>query len=408
MQALARIKAAERILRGRFEEIDEVAYCNLAKVLEAFKHHHIQDFHFNQSSGYGYGDSGRDALEAVYSQVFAGEDALVRSQIVSGTHAIAACLLGILRPGDTLVSAAGAPYDTLRSVIGHAGGPKGCLTERGVNYREIALDDHMKPDFAAMESGLPVDCALVMIQRSRGYSLRPALNIDELRSLCLAIRRLAPRAVIFIDNCYGEFTDIYEPLEIGADLIAGSLIKNPGGGLAPSGGYIAGSRDLVDAAACHITAPGLGKELGASLINPRLLFQGLFQAPHITAQAMKTAVLMAYIFAAEGYETYPCWNEQRGDIVQAICLASEDEVQKFCQTVQSNSPVGSMANLEYAPLPGYDSHVIMAAGTFVQGSSIELSCDAPLRPPYCVYIQGGLSYEHGRYVACKLLETFGL
>ena len=406
MQIIARIKAVEKILRHRFEEIDEVAFANQVKVLEAFKQHHIQDYHFNQSSGYGYGDSGRDALEAVFSEVFAGEDALVRSQIVSGTHAIAACLMGLLRSGDTLVSAAGSPYDTLRTVIGWPEKQKGSLVERGVQYLEIALDDHLHPDLSAIQEGLPEDCTMVMVQRSRGYSLRPALDIPDLRALFRAIRRRAPRAVIFVDNCYGEFTDLYEPLEIGADLIAGSLIKNPGGGLVPSGGYIVGRRELVESAAYHLTAPGLGKELGASLINPRLLFQGLFLSPHVTAQAMKTAVLLAYLFAEEGYEAYPQWHESRGDIVQAICMTSEDEVQKFCQIVQSNSPVGSGVRLEYAPLPGYESQIIMAAGTFIQGSSIELSCDAPLRSPYCVYIQGGLSYEHGRYVACKLLEKW--
>lgn len=406
MQVLTRIKSAERYLRERFEEIDEIAFSNQVKVLEAFKQEHIQDYHFNQTSGYGYGDSGRDALEAVYSQVFAGEDALVRSQIVSGTHAITACLMGLLQAGDSLVSVSGSPYDTLRTVIGWPVPQKGSLTERGVCYGEIALDDHLGPDYQAIARELPPSCKMAMIQRSRGYSLRPALNIDDLRRLCQAIRYRAPGTIIFIDNCYGEFTDLYEPLEIGADLIAGSLIKNPGGGLAPSGGYIVGRQELVESAAFHLTAPGLGKELGASLINNRLFFQGLFLAPHVTAQAMKIAVLFAYLFTELGYETYPRWNESRGDIVQAVCLANEDEVQRFCQHLQSNSPVGSRVHLEYAPMPGYDSQIIMAAGTFVQGSSIELSCDAPLRSPYCVYMQGGLSYEHGRYVACKLLENW--
>ncbi len=404
MHQLARIKAAEKILSARFEEIEEIAYFNQVKVLEAFKQQNVQDYHFNQSSGYGYGDSGRDALEAVYSQVFASEDSLVRSQIVSGTHAITACLMGILRPGDLIVSAAGAPYDTLRTVIGYPSPQKGSLTDRGIKYSEISLDDHGLVDLQAVSSSLPPTAKMVLIQRSRGYALRRALDINDIRALCVIIRARSPEAIIFIDNCYGEFTDLYEPLEVGADLIAGSLIKNPGGGLALSGGYIAGRSELVEAAADHLTAPGLGKELGASLVNPRSMFQGLFLAPHVTAQAMKTAVLLAYLFAESGYETYPHWNESRGDIVQAICLADEHEVQRFCQLIQSNSPVGSQVRLEYAPLPGYDHQVIMAAGTFVQGSSIEISCDAPMRSPYCVFVQGGLSYEHGRYVASRLME----
>lgn len=404
MQALDMVKKAEQVLRDKFQALEEIAYYNQVKVLNAFKKHHIRDVHFNSSSGYGYGDIGRDVLEEVYKDVFASEDALVRGQIVSGTHAISACLFGILRPGEELVSVTGAPYDTLQSIIGKNNSLKGTLIDRGIIYREVNLTLEGKPALEDIQKSITEKTKMAFIQRSRGYSLRPALTVDEIRELVQVIKKANPSTIIMVDNCYGEFTDTVEPIEAGADIMAGSLIKNPGGGLAPSGGYIAGKKELVEQVAYHLTAPGLGKELGASLINNRCFYQGLFAAPHVVLQALKGAVLLAYIFEQYGYEVYPSWQERRGDIVQAVKLGSAEEVLAFCQIIQSNSPVDSDVKLEYSDMPGYDNKVVMAAGTFIQGSSIELSCDAPLRFPYCVYVQGGLTYEHIRYVTVRLIE----
>lgn len=404
MQALDIIKKAERDLREKFMELEEITYYNQVKVIESFKKYHIRDIHFNSSSGYGYGDIGRDVLEDVYKDVFAAEDALVRGQIVSGTHAISACLFGLLRFGEEIVSVTGAPYDTLQSIIGKNNSISGTLLDKGVKYQEVELTPEGKPDREKITRAIKKDTKMALIQRSRGYSLRPALTVREIGELIGIIKKVNPNIIVMVDNCYGEFTDIKEPTEVGADIIAGSLIKNPGGGLAPSGGYIAGKKELVEQVAYHLTAPGLGKELGASLINNRCFYQGLFLAPHVVLQALKGAVLLAYIFENQGFEVYPSWQEKRGDIVQAIKFDNAEEVLTFCQIIQSNSPVDSDVRLEYSSMPGYDNKVVMAAGTFIQGSSIELSCDAPFRFPYCVYVQGGLTYEHVRYVATRLIE----
>lgn len=405
MKAIDLIRKAESEMTHLFAEFAEIAYCNQEKVLNAFQNKHIRDYHFNPSSGYGYNDIGRDTLEELYAQIFEAEDAMVRSQVVSGTHAISACLFGILRPGDELVSVIGSPYDTLGNVIGKQTGTAGTLVERGVIYKEIPLDFNGKPNLNAITAGISLKTRMALIQRSKGYTLRPSLRVDEIRQVIDVIKKANPATIVMVDNCYGEFTDICEPIEAGADLIAGSLIKNPGGGLATAGGYITGQKDLVEQVACHITAPGLGKELGASLLNNRQLYQGLFVAPHVVQQALKGAALLAYCFQQYGYKVFPEWDEPRGDIVQAVKLNSAEEVLKFCQIVQSGSPVDSDVRLEFAGMPGYTDQIVMAAGTFVQGSSIEISCDAPLREPYCVYIQGGLTYEHGRYVAGKLVEN---
>lgn len=404
LDALSYIRQAERELQAIFQFYEETAFINQHKVLTALQDHRVRDSHFNISTGYGYGDLGRDELESIYAQIFGAEDALVRSQIVSGTHAISACLMAVLRPGDEVLSLVGSPYDTLLNAIGTKTPHKGSLIERGVRYREIALNNNGEPDMEAIRTGIRADTRMVLIQRSRGYSLRPALHIEQIDALIKLIRSVNPATIIFLDNCYGEFTDKLEPTQLGADLMAGSLIKNPGGGLAPSGGYVLGRKDLIEEVAYHITAPGLGKELGASLINNRLLYQGLFLAPHVVLQAMKTSCLLAYIFEQAGFDVYPRWNERRGDIVQAIKMNNADEVIRFCQIVQSSSPVDSDVKLEYADMPGYADQVVMAAGTFIQGSSIELSCDAPLREPYTVYSQGALTYEHGRYAAMQLIN----
>lgn len=398
------IREAEKDLAMEFHYYDEIAYVNQVKVLNAFKNHRVRENNFHPASGYGYGDYARDNLEAIYTEVFGGEDALVRSQIVSGTHAIASCLLALLRPGDELISITGAPYDTLGKVIGKNKPIRGTIIEKGIDYKEVPLNDEGHPDIEAIRRAVSDKTTMVLIQRSKGYSLRPSLGINTIKTLIDTVKSINPSTIVMVDNCYGEFAEDTEPPQVGADITAGSLIKNPGGGLAPSGGYIIGRQNLVEEISYYLTAPGLGKDLGASLLNSRWLYQGLFMAPHTVMQAIKGACLIAYIFEKYGYDVFPRWNERRVDIVQAIKLGSPDEVLKLCQIIQSNSPIDSDVQLEYALLPGYTDQVVMAAGTFVQGSSIELSCDAPLREPYCAYLQGGLTYEHVRFVASKIIE----
>lgn len=407
MQALKMIVDAEKILQERFKEFEAVAYSNQIKVLESFRKYRVRENCFAPTSGYGYGDMGRDTLEEIYADIFRSEDALVRGQIVSGTHAIAACLFGLLRPGDELLSLTGTPYDTLANIIGiGASPPNGCLIERGIDYREASLTKNGQVDLEQIASAVTSSTKMVLIQRSRGYSLRQSLNVEQIKNIIDTVKQVNQQAIVMVDNCYGEFTGTSEPIEAGADIIAGSLIKNPGGGLALSGGYAAGKKELIEAVASHITAPGLGKELGSSLASIRGFYQGLFMAPHTVLQALKGSALISYLFEQYNYEVYPRWNENRGDIVQIIKLNSPENVLKFCQVIQEFSPVDSDVLLEYADMPGYTDQIVMAAGTFVQGSSIELSCDAPLRAPYCVFLQGGLTYEHVRYVAKHLLEKF--
>ncbi len=405
MEPIGIIRHAEKKLAGLYAELEETAYYNQIKILEAFQAEKIRDYHFSPSSGYGYGDIGRDSLESVYARVFESEDALIRSGIASGTHAISICLMGLLRDGDSLLSICGSPYDTLGRVIGKGGAARGTLIDRGISYSEVALDNEGKPDIERIAQNVGPSTSMVLIQRSRGYSLRAALSIAQLAELSRVVRQKNPQAIIMLDNCYGEFTEKAEPGRI-VDIMAGSLIKNPGGGLATGGGYICGKANLVEQAAWQLTAPGLGKELGSNPAGHRTNYQGLFMAPHTVLQALKGAILLAYVFEEMGYNTLPKWNEARPDIVQVVQLKNESEVLRFCQVVQSGSPVDSDLRLEFAPMPGYEDRVVMAAGTFIQGSSIELSCDAPCREPYSVYIQGGLTYEHCRYVACRLLEEF--
>ncbi len=406
MHTLSLIRSAEQELRDVYSHYEEIAFGNQARVLKAFQNHTVRESYFAPSSGYGYGDQGRDELESIYAQVMDTEDAMVRGQIVSGTHAISACLAALVQPGQQMLAVAGTPYDTLTRVIGsHEPGP-GTLTARGIKYDEVPLHNSGRPDHRAIAAHVKADTRLALIQRSRGYSLRPALRVEDIAELVRVIRAANPATIIFVDNCYGEFTDIREPSAAGADLMAGSLIKNPGGGLAPSGGYIAGYRELVAEVAYHLTAPGLGKALGASLANKRSLYQGLFMAPHTVLQAMKGSILLAYVFRELGYEVFPGPDQPRGDIVQAVRLGSADQVIRFCQIVQNSSPIDSDVHLEYGEVPGYTDPIVMAAGTFVQGSSIEISCDAPLREPYVAYWQGGLSYEHCRLTIKNLAESF--
>ena len=353
----------------------------------------ISDAHFKTSTGYAYGDIGREKLDELYAVIFKAERALVRTQFVSGTHALATVLFGILRPGDELVSITGEPYDTMQTVIGHAHAAKGSLKEFGISYRELPMLNG-KVDFNNIKNVITSKSKVALIQRSRGYSMREPLSTDDISKICAEVKSVNPHCITFVDNCYGEFVETREPVEAGADIIAGSLIKNIGGGLAPTGGYIVGRADLVELASYRLTAPGMGDELGASLGTPRLLYQGLFFAPHVTAQALKGAVFAASLFSRLGYNTHPLPTDKRGDIIQAIELKTADNLIKFCRAIQEYSPVDSFAAPEPWDMPGYEDKIIMAAGTFVQGASIEFSADGPLRPPYNVYLQGGLTFEH--------------
>lgn len=405
MTAAELIKQAEKALQEKFACFEEIAYQNQVKVLKAFQEHRVREAYFSPSSGYGYGDTGRDELEVICAEIMGAEEALLRSTIVSGTHAISACLQALVSPGQEILSLVGRPYDTLCRVIGTGEPRRGTLTAKGIIYKEAPLDSLGKPDPEAIQSMTGADTRLALIQRSRGYTARPSLTVGEIEELIRIVRAANPETIVFVDNCYGEFTALQEPIQVGADIMAGSLIKNPGGGLAPSGGYVTGRRELVEMVAEQLTAPGLGKALGASLTDKRWFYQGLFLAPHTVLQALKGAALLAYVFSEMGFEALPAWDDARGDIVQGVRLKSADQVLRFCQTVQASSPVDSDVRLEYAQVPGYDEQIVMAAGTFVQGSSMELSCDAPLREPYIAYLQGGLTYEHCRWAVKMLAEN---
>ena len=388
-------EAAEQDCRDIFEHIDRVAQANAEKVLAAFQDNRVSDTMFSGTTGYGYDDIGRDTLDKIYAQVFGAEDAIVRVQFVNGTHTLTAALFGMLRPGDTLVSVIGAPYDTLQGVIGMTGDAPGNLRQYGVTYRQVDTTPDGKPDLAAIAAGVH-GAKAVLIQRSRGYSVRDSLTIPVLREVIETVRKAEPNAYIMVDNCYGEFVDTIEPPELGADIIAGSLIKNPGGGLAVTGGYIAGRHELVEAAAMRLTCPGIGRECGATMGQNRLLYQGFFLAPHVTAQALKTAVFCARIMENLGYHALPRYDAPRADIVQMIEFGKGEALERFCRGIQRGAPVDSFVTPVPWDMPGYEDPVIMAAGSFVQGASIELSADGPMRAPFTAYLQGGLTYESGK------------
>lgn len=380
--------------REAFARMDEVAEYNTRKVLDAMRACRVSDAHFGVSAGYAYSDLGREKLDELYARVFGAERALVRTQFVSGTHALATVLFGILRPGDQLVSITGAPYDTMQTVIGWEHESVGSLKEFGVLYDELPMQGG-RVDMEGIDRVVTARTKLALVQRSRGYSERKPLSIEDIRAVSARIKAANPNCIVFVDNCYGEFVDTVEPTEIAdVDIMAGSLIKNPGGGLAPTGGYIVGRSDLVEAASYRLTAPGMGDELGASLISNRLLFQGLFLAPHVVAQALKGAVFAAGIFEGLGCRTFPRFTDARSDIIQAIVLGDAERMKAFACAIQAMSPVDSFAAPEPWDMPGYADQIIMAAGTFVQGASIELSADGPMREPYCIYLQGGLTFEH--------------
>ncbi len=387
---------AESELAEQFARIDGISGENTNRVLAAFQKHRVAESYFAGTTGYGYDDLGRDKLDEIYADLFGTEDALARIQFVNGTHAITCALFGALRAGDVLVSAVGAPYDTLLGVVGAVNKGHGSLRDYGVEYRQVELKDNApdKEGLALAVSDPRVKA--VLIQRSRGYATRSSLSVAEIGALCAVVREHNPNAAILVDNCYGEFVETLEPTHAGADLVVGSLIKNPGGGLAPTGAYIAGRHDLVEGAVMRLTCPGIGRECGSTLGNNRLLYQGLFMAPHTVAQALKTAVFGAKLMELLGFETEPRSDAVRHDIIQMIHLKDPERVRRFCKGIQSGAPVDSYVTPEPWDMPGYDCPVIMAAGAFIQGASIELSADAPMREPYTVYLQGGLTYESGK------------
>lgn len=389
-------RQAEEEIRPQFERIDRIAMLNTRKVMTAFQDNKVSDSCFAGTTGYGYDDLGREVLDKVYAQVFCTEAALVRIGFVNGTHALSAALFGILKPGDTLLSVTGLPYDTLRNAIGIEGDCHGSLKFYGINYKKVDLKDG-EADLKAIKAALADrSISAVLIQRSRGYENRKALSAEEIGEICSAVKSVAPNVTVMVDNCYGEFTGEHEPTEYGVDIMAGSLIKNPGGGLAPTGGYIVGRKDLVENAAMRLTTPGIGGECGASLGNNRLLFQGFFMAPHIVAQAIKTVTFCSAMMKKIGFESSPAPDEARNDIIQMVTLKNGENMKKFCRGVQAGAPVDSYVTPEPWQMPGYNVPVIMAAGAFVQGSSIELSADGPMREPYTLYVQGGITYESGK------------
>ena len=394
---LKRAQRAEERAAGQFRRIEETARWNSQKMLAAFQRARVSESSFVGSTGYGYGDRGRDQLDEVYAYALGAEDALVRYNFVSGTHALTVALFGVLRPGDTVLSATGTPYDTIQGVFGLPGREEpGSLRDFGIVYEQIDLLPDGGIDYEELGRELAKDCRMVYVQRSRGYTLRPSLSVAEIERLAGFVKERAPGCLVMVDNCYGEFVEREEPTSHGADLMAGSLIKNPGGGIAPTGGYIAGRRDLVELCSYRLTTPGTGRELGCTLGHSRELFMGAFHAPTVTGEALKTAVFCSALFEELGYEVTPGPEEARADIIQAVKLREREALIAFCRGVQSASPVDAFVVPEPSPMPGYDSDVIMAAGAFTLGSSIEMSADAPLREPYAVWMQGGLNYAVGQ------------
>ena len=398
-------RRAEALSAPQFALLQEICEANTQRVMDAFQEYRVSEACFAGTTGYGYDDLGRETLEKIYARVFGTEAALVRPHFVNGTHAITAALFALCRPGEAILAATGKPYDTLHHAIGITGEEFGSLQFYGIGYRQVDLLPDGQPDLPGIWKALEDPTVkAVTLQRSIGYSTRKALSIEQIQAICMAVKEKRKDVSIFVDNCYGEFTDILEPTHVGADLIAGSLIKNPGGGLAPTGGYIAGKAELVERAASRMTLPGIGGECGSMLGISRLLFQGFFMAPHVVMQAMKTAVFAAAMMYLLGYDSHPRYDEKRSDIIQRISLGSPEKMEAFCRGIQAGAPVDSFVSPVPAPMPGYDCDVIMAAGAFIQGSSIELSCDGPVRDPYCVYLQGGLTYESGKLGVMKAVN----
>lgn len=399
------IRAIEDTIQNELQKADDIAFLNQKKVLEAFHSQKVSDHHFNPSTGYGYDDEGRDTLERVYAAVFKAEAALVRPQIISGTHAITISLFGVLRPGDELLYLTGKPYDTLDSIVSGGEQDTGSLRDFGISYQHVPLAEDNSVDWETAKKAIHERTKVIAIQRSRGYDTRPSFTIAEIAEMIAEIRAIKPNAIVFVDNCYGEFVEEQEPIEAGADLIAGSLIKNPGGGMAKIGGYIAGRKDLVEKCGYRMTSPGIGGEAGASLNALPDMYQGFFMAPHIVSQALKGAIFTSALLESVGMATSPHYSAKRTDLIQSVSFNTAEQMVAFCQTIQASSPVNAQFKPEPAYMPGYEDDVIMAAGTFVQGSSIELTADGPIRPPYTAFVQGGLTYEHVKIAVLNSIET---
>jgi len=394
----------EKRISPQHKAADRIAFVNQEKVITAFRKHQVSDFHLHPSTGYGYDDEGRDTLERVYAEVFGAEAALVRSQIISGTHAITISLFGVLRPGDELLYITGRPYDTLQSIVDGGDQDTGSLKDFNISYQHIDLLDNQHIDWDRVEKSISVKTKVVAIQRSKGYANRPSFTIEQIEEMTKRIRLIKPEAIIFVDNCYGEFVEELEPTDIGVDLMAGSLIKNPGGGLAKIGGYIAGQKKYVDMCAYRMTSPGIGAEAGASLNTLADMYQGFFMAPHVVSQAVKGAIFTSALLEKVGMDTSPHYQDKRTDLIQSVSFKTATQMVQFCRAIQANSPINAHFAPEPAYMPGYEDDVIMAAGTFVQGSSIELTADGPIRPPFTAFIQGGLTYEHVKYAILSAVQ----
>ncbi|MCM3627608.1 methionine gamma-lyase family protein [Paenibacillus glycanilyticus] len=388
---------AEELAAGQLRSIDRIAEKNQWKVIRAFQRHQVSDFHFTGSTGYGYNDRGREVLDLVYADVFGAEAALVRPHFVSGTHTIGCALFGVLRPGDELLYITGKPYDTLYKVIGKPGDGTGSLQDWGIRYNEVDLQEDGSLDWAGIEASINERTKVIGIQRSRGYSWRASFTVSEIGDMVQRVKQIKPDVLFFVDNCYGEFTELIEPTQVGVDLMAGSLIKNPGGGLASTGGYIVGTAAAVEQAAFRLTAPGIGGEVGAMLDTLRGIYQGLFLAPHLVGQAVKGSVFASALFEQLGFETKPHWSEPRTDLIQAVRFGGAEQLIAFVQGIQQAAAVDAHVVPEPWDMPGYEHPVIMAAGTFIQGGSLELSADAPIREPYIAYMQGGLTFAHAKF-----------
>ncbi len=404
-QVIDLAQSAEEQIKRVIDDILSLREYNQYKVIRALQNNGLSDTHFAGTTGYGYGDRGREILDLVFAEIFKAEDALVRHNIVSGTHALSLCLFGILRPGDELLSATGKPYDTLEEVIGIRGDNRGALKDFGITYRQADLTNDGEVCFENIKNNIKENTKMVLIQKSRGYDFRSSLRVEDIEKIIEYVKGIRSDIVVLVDNCYGEFVEEKEPIEAGADLVAGSLIKNPGGGIAPTGGYVAGKEKYVEQVAIRLTSPGLGKEVGATLGINRLLFQGLFMAPHVVAESLKGAVFCAAVMQNLGIDISPSPFSKRGDIIQAIKFNDKNKLISFCQGIQKGSPVDAHVVPEPWSMPGYESPVIMAAGGFVQGASIELSADAPVRPPYIAYMQGGLVYESVKLGVLSALQN---
>lgn len=400
------IEDSERELEELFKKHEKIAEYNQYKVLKAFNENSLQTSDFNSSTGYGYADTGRDTVEAIFSSIFKSEDSLVRPSIVSGTHALSIVLFSLLHYGDKLLSITDDPYDTMQQVIGIAGNKKGTLIEKGILYDKLTLDENNKIQYDEIKDKIDDKTKVILIQRSTGYTQRRAFTIDEIEKAIIEIRKISKDVVIFIDNCYGEFTETREPIEIGADIVAGSLIKNLGGGIAITGGYISGRKDLIEYCANTLTAPGIGKDEGLSFGINRLVVEGLYFAPHIVKEAIRVALLFASVFNKLGYNVIPSLDDPRSDVILAIKLENPEKLKTFCKAIQEACSVDSTFVPEAYPMPGYEDPVIMAAGGFVEGATSELSADGPLRAPYMAYLQGGLNYYHGKLALKIVLDRF--